>query len=226
MSEHRFHDHCFYTASIATVSFTILSAVSLLTMTALSVDRLLALLLGLRYRLIVTLRRVRVLVFLFWITSIAFASMSFWMYTIPKTYNYTLILICIFISAFCYSKIFRTLRQHQIQVQQHGEPTSSGATPQDKARYRKTVSTALWVELTLVACYLPYSKLVAIVTIDRSSLFLDVVWEITGTLVYSNSSLNPVLYFWKIREVRQEVKNTVRQFLCLLNLILDKYLRV
>ena len=50
---------CFYFATIATVSFTTLSAVSLLTMTiTISVDRLLALLLGLRYRHIVTLRRV------------------------------------------------------------------------------------------------------------------------------------------------------------------------
>ena len=42
------------------------SAVSCLTLAAISIDRLLALLFGLRYRQIVTLRRVRVTVFICW----------------------------------------------------------------------------------------------------------------------------------------------------------------
>ena len=46
---------CVYSANIAALTFTILTAVSMLTMTAISVDRLLALLLGLRYRHVVTL---------------------------------------------------------------------------------------------------------------------------------------------------------------------------
>ncbi|XP_078384770.1 adenosine receptor A3-like, partial [Oculina patagonica] len=214
VTEHRLSDLCFYSAAIATVSFTILSAVSLLTMTAISVDRLLALLLGLRYRHIVTLRRVRALVIFFWIPSITFASMSFWKFTIPKTYNYILILLCVFVSTFCYSKIFCTLQQQQIQVHQHEEPTNGGGNLLNIARYKKSVSTALWVEVTLVACYLPYSIVVAVVTIHGSSPFLDVIWELTGTLVYLNSSFNPILYCWKIPEVRQEVKKTVKQVLC------------
>ena len=47
-TEHRLTDLCFYSAALSTVSFTILSAVSLLTMSAMRVDRLLALILGLR----------------------------------------------------------------------------------------------------------------------------------------------------------------------------------
>ena len=31
------------------------------------------------------------------------------------------------------------------------------------------------------------------------------------TVVYFNSSLNPIFYCWKIREVREEVKTTVKQ---------------
>jgi len=43
-----------------------LCGVSILTLTAISVDRLLALLLGLRYRHVVTLRRVRVVIICSW----------------------------------------------------------------------------------------------------------------------------------------------------------------
>ena len=41
---------------------------------------------------------------------------------------------------------------------------------------------------------------------DIGSFFLD--RESTVTLVYFNSSLNPILYCWKIREVKQAVKYT------------------
>ncbi|XP_078345852.1 adenosine receptor A3-like [Oculina patagonica] len=210
---------CFYSAAVVTVSFTILTSVSLATMTAISVDRLLALLLGVRYRHIVTLRRVRALVILFWIPSITFASMSFWNYMVPKIYNYTIISLCLLVSAICYSKIFLFLRHHQIEVQSHiqqEQPTTGGIT-MNLARYKKTVSAAVCVLVTLVACYLPYSIVIAIITSQGSSPFLDVCWELTSTLICLNSSLNPVVYCWKIKEVRQEVKNTIKQLLCLSN---------
>ena len=214
LTEHRWRELCLYFGTIATVSFTILSAVSLLTMTAISVDRLLALLLGLRYRHIVSLGRVLALVVFFGIASIAFASISFWKYTIPKSYSYILILLCIFVSVFCYSKIFLTLRSHQNQVSQ-GQANFGGL---NVARYKQTVSTAVWVEVTLVACYLPYSIVAAIIVFRLElSPFLDNIWEICAILVCFNSSLNPLLYCWKIREVRQAAKNTIRQLLCLSN---------
>ncbi|KAL9960117.1 hypothetical protein ACROYT_G033526 [Oculina patagonica] len=215
VTKHGLDNRCFIPTAISTVSFTTLSAVSLLTMTVISVDRLLALLSGLRYRHIVTLRRVRALVIFFWIPSVIFASMSSWKFKITKIFNYTVIVLCIFISTFCYSKIFHTLRQHQTQVRQHQEQSNAGRISLNLARYRKTVSTAMWVEVTLLACYLPYSVVIAIVTIHGPSPFLHIIWKITWTVLYLNSSLNPFLYCLKIREVRQEVKKTIRQFLCL-----------
>ena len=56
----------FYVASIEVISSQVLCGVSLLTSTAMSVDRLLTLSLGLRYRYLVTLRRVRALIISFW----------------------------------------------------------------------------------------------------------------------------------------------------------------
>jgi len=98
-------DLCAHSASIAAFTFTILTAVSMLTMGAISVDRVLALLLGFRYRHIVTLKRVRALVFSFWITSIAFTSMMINKFAILKMYGYALNYLCILVSVCCYSKI-------------------------------------------------------------------------------------------------------------------------
>jgi hypothetical protein len=123
------------------------------------------------------------------------------------------------ISAFCFSKILRTLRHHQAQVHGHiqHEKINGEGISLNIARYRKTIYAAVWIEVTLVACYLPYSLVIAIIIGQGSSPFRDAIWASTATLVRLNSSLNPIVYCWKIKEVRQEVKNTVRQLLCLSN---------
>ena len=63
-------DICYYPYLAENLSGHTLCSVSLLTLTAISVDRLLALLLGLRYRQIVTFKRTCITAFGFWILSI------------------------------------------------------------------------------------------------------------------------------------------------------------
>ena len=58
---------CFYLNTAFNGMAVILGGVSLLTITAISVDRLLALVLGLRYRQVVTLRRTRIFIIISWI---------------------------------------------------------------------------------------------------------------------------------------------------------------
>ena len=55
---------------------------------------------------------------------------------------------------------------------------------------------------------------VALETNSRPSLLLSYDGMYAATLVLLNSSLNPILYFWKMEEVRQAVKDTIRQVLC------------
>ena len=124
--------------------------------------------------------------------------------------------ICMLTSIFCYTKIYGSLRQHQVSVQEHiqqGQPNQRKIVL-NLARYRKTVSSVLWVELTLVACYLPHTIVVVTMFAISGSAppSLALTWAVTLSLVYFNSSLNPLLYCWKMREVRRAVKNTTRQF--------------
>ena len=194
-----------------------LGSVSLLTLTAISVDRLLALLLGLRYRQVVTLRRTCVTAIGFWILSIVASSTLFLNSLITSWCQYTGIAICLVTTTVAYAKIFCTLRHNQIHVQNHsaqGQP--SQAIPLNIARYRKAVYSALWVQGTLVVCYLPFAVAVAFTPQRGMSMFAYLTRQFTGSLTYLNSSLNPLLYCWKIREVRQAVKATLRQLLSIL----------
>ena len=193
------------------------AGVSLLTLTAISVDRLLALLMGLRYRQVVTLRRAWIFVAVFWLFSITVAMIFFFNFHITIFIISIAMLFCIVTSTLCYTKIYLTLRNHQAQVQdnvQQGQ-TNGGGISLNVERYKKTVSSALWVQITLVVCYLPYAIVGTIfaATVKHTKL-LDLSLEVALTLILFNSSLNPFLYCWKMREVRQAVKETIRQFFC------------
>ena len=192
----------------------ILCLVSVGTVTAISVDRLLALLLGLRYRQVVTLNRAYVIVFTLWLLPAVFSTMYFWNPLITLWYSMITIALCLIISIFSYTKIFLTLRHHQNQVQGHVQQPNQ-TNQLNIARYKKAVSTAIWLQLTLVPCYLP-NGIVHVLMIHgglSASLYHATIY--TTTLFFLNSSLNPILYCWKLAEVRQAVKGTIRQVLCL-----------
>ncbi|CAH3043681.1 unnamed protein product [Pocillopora meandrina] len=169
-----------FTVEVTYITSAVLSGVSLFILTFISVDRLLALSLGMRYRQTVTAPRVR-------------------------------IFTCVIISTFCYAKICHTLCAQQAKIQNVlNQGLENKNPPMNMARFKKTVSSALWVHLTLLICYLPYSIVSGLKAVTGN------VWPVaegfTATLIFFNSSLNPVLYYWRIREVRHAVKKTIRQY--------------
>ena len=206
---------CRYALVFSVIAGYTLSLVSLLTASAISVDRLLALLLGLRYRQVVTLKRTYVIVAIFWLMS-AVASISFLLnYDVTLWYGYIVIPLCLVTSIVSYTKIFLKLRHRQIQVQGHDQQEQPGQpVPLNIERYRKAVTSALWVQCTLVACYLPYGIARASVSYSKVDPSKFLIVTPTTTLVFLNSSLNPILYCWKISEVKQAVKETIREAIC------------
>ena len=131
------------TVTFNTVTSKALSAVSLLTMTTISADRFVALLLGLRYRPIVTLRRFRASVALFYTVILGFIVATIPKFPLGKLYNLTLIAFCIFIPCFVISNLFY-LRQNQDQTQLPGQPDGEEISF-NVARYKKTVATVFWI---------------------------------------------------------------------------------
>ena len=188
----------------------VLCGVSVLTSTAISVDRLFALLLGLRYRHVVTLKRVRVVITCFWLLAASGGLLRAMRRDIAYREASVVLILCFVTSIFCYTIIHFKLRHQRTQIQsnvsngqQNGEES-----PLNIARYKKTVSSIMWVQLALVACYVPWG----IAAMKYSNgIYHDVAWLATLTLLYLNSSLNPILYCWKIGGVKKAVKDTIRQ---------------
>ena len=199
---------CRVSKSAVRVATSAFSGVSLLTLTAIGVDRLLALLMRLRYRQIVTVKRVRVAILLFWLTSSVIGIIYLWDAGLYLIVSGVLVLLFVAISTYCYTRIFRIIRRKQRQAERNFGSQSSGL---NIVPYKKTVYNALWIHLTLVTCYLPFALTAVVITIQGSNTLLLIVEGIASILVCLNSSLNPVLYCWKITEVRQAVKETVRR---------------
>ena len=188
--------------------------VSVFASTALSVDRLLALFLGLRYRHVVTLKRIRAVLACGCLALLL--TVLVWNFrTKPAGIIITIFLtLCLIISLFSYTKIVLRLRQHQSSVRdnaQQGRANTLGS-PLNLERYKRTVVSVALVQLALVICYLPFNIFNTLIHLKGFHPNIYFLYHFTTTLLFLNSSLNPFLYCWRIKEIRQAVKTTIRRF--------------
>ena len=206
---------CRYASTTRFLTSYVLCMVSLLTSAAINVDRLFALSLRLRYRQFVTLKRMYVIVTAFWVLSIAFSVMSLISDRIT-TWCFTVVLsLCLIVSGISYAKIYLLLHHNQAQVNSLAvcQIQPNPVRTLNTEVYKKTVSTILWVQTGLVVCYVPFI-VIGLIIRKNQTVPIVLAWRCTGTLLFFNSSLNPVLYCWKMRSVKKAMKETVRKMCC------------
>ena len=180
---------------------------------ALTVDRFLAIHFHLRYQELVTQKRVAAVVFLLWMLS-AFLSipMSNW---IPEKVLYgtyaTIDAFCIITSGLLYCKIYAAVRRHTNQV--HALRVAGNRDMANAARLRKTAVSTFYVYVVFLACYVPVFWLSFATLIGGLTAVPFDMWYCVFTLMYLNSSLNPLIYSWKIRGIRQAVVGILRNTL-------------
>ena len=119
------------------------------------------------------------------------------------------IAVFLFTSVCCYTSIFVRLRHQHNQVSNLRELQNQKPRA-DIAQYRKTVSSALWLQLAMLFCYLPHLLLASFPlrkTENNPSSVLVTSLFTTITLMFFNSTLNPILYCRRLKEVRRVVKD-------------------
>ena len=195
---------------------------SFFSLLALTVDRFLAILFHLRYQVIVTHNRAIVVVISLFVISAFLSSVGF-SFT-PKQITTTLKIqviseiLCIIIIAILYCKIYLTVRRHRNEIRAlHVLPLAgeNGKKTANAARRFKSVGSTFFVYLVFLACYLPNICINIVAMIHRPSVSISYLVPYFWTLVLLNSSLNPLIYCWKMRNVRHVVKNMVQNvFVC------------
>ena len=84
---------------------------------------------------------------------------------------------------------------------------------------KRSARNTLWIHSTLATCYLPHLVVSTIMLRSQPSLSILIAQRLTAYLINLNSFLNPTLYYWKIREIRQAVKGTFLKTFCFFFLV-------
>ncbi|XP_078380286.1 histamine H2 receptor-like [Oculina patagonica] len=182
----------------------LLCIVSSMTISAIAIDRLLTLLLHLRYHTVVTPFRVTVVVIFIWIISGISASVRSWnlslFYSIPPVSFISLVVVNFVV----YFKIYLIVRRHQKQIQQQQQQRNNIFRVK---RFKKTALNTFLVCILLLCCYMPYS---IVYKMSLAGLnFSPSVYFTVITLIFLNSSLNPLLYCWRDRAIRTAIKQVL-----------------
>ena len=187
-----------------------LCGVSFLTITAITVDRFLALHYHMRYATLVTESRVKYILIIIWL--ISFLSSGF-LFLSERLHSFIVgaaAIICLIISTFSYIRIYRIVRRHQIQI--HAQQQATTGNNLNIVRLKRRAMNTFVFYIALIICYLP---LYILLTLHGLSIKKwETEWQFPYTAVLMNSFLNPILYCWRLRDLRSAVVKTARQMLC------------
>lgn len=194
------------------VSANALCIISLLTVTAVSLDRYLALKLHLRYKELITIKRVTSVMVLIWLVG-AFIG-SLWLYKpdMVKLSVTTTITVCLLAAAISYIQIYRVVSRHYFS-----DITLKNAVKENRidceeainmAKFKSYALSTFWVYCLIIVCYLPYFCVVIVITFTGLSTVKRFFYEMTAVVIFINSFLNPVIYCWRIQDIRNAVRKT------------------
>ena len=186
-------------------------SVSFITMTAISIERYLALRLGMKYRLVVTVTKVALTLFLMWVCSVVWSISRMWNIRINKISGLIIGLLSIVVTSSCYFKIYCTLRGFKARVSSHQVPRRQPRNVLNVALYRRSVNSMLGVFGLLIACYIPYFCALIAVAFQGYTASVVLATNLTSLVIFLNSSLNPFVYCWRIREIRMRVIAIIRK---------------
>ena len=190
-------------------------SVSFFTMVAISIDRYLALRLRASYRSVVTIKKANITVFSVWMASLIFPIARLLAGRVALLLSCGSFALFVIIPTFTQFKIHRMLNRHGMQVSNqfylHREESYLSIN-----QYKKSLGAIRYVYVALLLCYIPIAC-VALLYIKADAAMASVllpVGNFASTLMFFNSSLNPVLYCWRIRQVRGAMWNLVNSFIC------------
>ena len=182
-----------------------LAFASFLNLITIAAERLLAISFHLRYNELVTSKRVIIVSVSIWIASCVPPAFAFVNFNLFVTVTMIFLSVGFPLTTFAYFRIYKAARYHQNQIHQQ----NSQATI--LFRERKSAFNVVYIYAVFAVCYLPhYCSVLSLMITDSSSDSL-VVSLVTQFFVLLNSSLNPLVYFWRYREVRQSIKNILKK---------------
>ena len=188
----------------------LLSIASFFGVVAISVDRFLAIHLHLRYQELVTHKRVVAVVISIWVLSAFISLAALWVpFEIYLLFKFIFGVLGLLITAMVYIRIYFAVRRHKNQIQ--ALDVQQVPLNVEVANLIKSVVGIFYVYLVFLACYVPYFVSMAAFKFSGGSIIaLKGFSFFSWTLMFVNSSLNPVIYCWKMRHIRHAIMDILR----------------
>ena len=186
-----------------------LIAASFLNVTVIAGDRLLAVSLHLRYQELVTARRLTTVLVSVWIISCVFPILYI---LFPKEIEMVTGIISIIgyaLTIVVYVRIYKVVKYHQNQI--YSQNQLQNAQTREAHRQKKAAYNSLFVSVVFLACYFPFFPCTILYETNTSEISFLVAQVASVFLICLNSSLNPIVYCWRYREIREIVKSTVKK---------------
>ena len=182
----------------------LVSAVSLGTITTIAIDRFLAVHRRLTYRQVVKFKRVVYVLVVEWIAAAIWTTSWLWSVKFSMICGTIGMLSSFLITFICYVSIYRSLSYHRVALSRQRE-NASESSDFNVFQYRRTVNNMVLIFGFLVVCYIPYlSSLCAILVAGLNSVTRFVL-HFSAIAIYFNSCLNPIIYCWRIKELKEKV---------------------
>ena len=204
-----FDDYCPVIITFAMAPTFFFTAVSFSLIAAIALDRLFAVSIHLRYQELFTEKRVNIGLVVLWLSNVL---TTFFFMELPSHNELLAVIfqtIGLILITIAYFRIFQVVRYHQNQI--HDQNKIQNGQAMQAARVKKSALNAFYVYIVSLVCFMPSALAGILLVVDNSRLSTLVAYNATSFLVLLNSSLNPLVYCWRYREIRKIVKNTVKK---------------
>ena len=187
------------------------NGISFLTLSAISFERFLALRLHLRYAELITTTRVLITALIYWAIWMTWITLM-WFWAKDKIVSHILIAFCCLTAtavAWCYVAIYKTVKRHSKQIQ-----SSQQQANQNLGRYRRTTKTMIILITAFVLSYFPFAITSAIsASQEKEDMRTSAAHFLAVLFIFGNSAANPLIYFWRVADLRKAAKQAVRNLL-------------
>ncbi|XP_073248722.1 uncharacterized protein [Porites lutea] len=115
-------------------------------------------------------------------------------------------LSCYLATSVAYFKVFRIIRQHQQQIHGNQSRQNFGRPAIDMAKYKKSIFSILYILALFSLCILPFIVSLFLLVLLGEEIGMWAPYHVSLVFLFSASCLNPGLYIWRMKDVRDGVK--------------------